>query len=169
MFAQLGDVRFELITYFDGLEGGQTHTYAEHQVIEGKPYLQYIGAGLDTIGINLKFHALYCTPADELNRIRDLAAAHQAVAFVFGNGIYKGRYVITEISDTVETTAMDGTVLEVSAKVSLKEWVADNPLVLKKQQQQAQAPAREKNGRKHPRAKKADIPKGTRSSVTRQP
>ncbi|BDV42444.1 hypothetical protein GURASL_13670 [Geotalea uraniireducens] len=165
MFAQLGDIRFELITYFDGLEGSQSFTFAEHQVIEGKPMLQYIGDALETVSITLKFHVLYCAPEAEFKRVKEMAAKHQALPFVFGNGIYKGRYVIVEITDTVEVTAVDGTVIEVSAKCSLKEWVDDSPLVLKKQQKQAKAPARLKNGKPHPKAKKVDIPQLTPASL----
>lgn len=164
MFAQLGDIRFELITYFDGLDGSQVYNFAEHQVIEGKPLLQYIGDALETVSINFKFHVIYCDPATEFKRIKDMAAKHQALPFIFGNGIYKGRYVITEITDTVEVTAVDGTVIEVSAKCSLKEWVDDNPLVIKKQQKKAKAPARKKKGKSHPKAKKEDIPQLTKAS-----
>ena len=158
MFAQLGDIRFDLITYFDGLEGSQQYNYAEHQVIEGKPRLQYIAENLNGIVINFKFHIMYCDPAIEFNRIKEMAGQHQALPFIFGNGIYKGRYVITEITDTVEVTAVDGTVMEISAKCTLKEWVDDNPLVIKKQQKKAKAPARKKKSKTNPNAKKENVP-----------
>ena len=35
-FALLGEIQFELITYFDGLEGRFGSDYAEHALIEGK-------------------------------------------------------------------------------------------------------------------------------------
>ncbi len=158
MFAQLGDMRFELITYFDGLEGSLAYNFAEHQVIEGKPRLQYIGDGLEAVTIAFKFHVAYCDPAVEYQRLREAGARHRALPFVFGNGLYKGRYVIAEIADTVESTAADGTVIEVSAKCSLKEWVDDNPLVIRKQQKKDKAPARRKNGKRHAKAKKEDVP-----------
>ncbi len=164
MFAQLGDIRFELITYFDGLEGSRKYDFAEHQVIEGKPRLQYIGDALETVGINLKFHVVYCDPETEFRRISEMAAKHEALPFIFGNGIYKGRYVITEITDTVEVTAVDGTVMAVTATCSLKEWVDDNSLVIKKQQKKAKAPARKKKGASHPKAKRESVPQITKAS-----
>ncbi|WP_298438077.1 phage tail protein [Geobacter sp.] len=158
MFAQLGDIRFELITYFDGLEGSQAYNFAEHQVIEGKPRLQYIGDALETVSIALKFHVAYCDPAFEYQRLREAGAIHRALPFVFGNGLYRGRYVIVEITDTVEATAADGTVIAVEAKCSLKEWVDDTPLVIRKQAKKDKAPARRKNGKRHTKAKKEEVP-----------
>ncbi len=165
MFAQLGDIRFELITYFDGLEGSQKYDFAEHQVIEGKPRLQYIGDALDSVTINFKFHVMYCNPAAEFKRIKETAAKHQALPFIFGNGIYKGRYVIIEIADTIETTGADGTAIVIEAKCSLKEWVEANPLETKKKAKKAKAPARKKKGKPRPKAKKADIPQLNKASL----
>ena len=31
MFAQLGDIQFDLITYFDGINDTITYNYAEHE------------------------------------------------------------------------------------------------------------------------------------------
>lgn len=164
MFAQLGDIRFELITYFDGLEGRTSYTFAEHQVIEGKPLLQFIGDNLDEVSVQFRFHVSYCAPEAEFRRLIDAANLHQALPFVFGNGLYKGRFVITEISDTVENTASDGTVIAMGARVTLKEWVDAAPLEVKKQQQKKKAPARKKKGKKHPKAKIEDVPQLSKES-----
>ncbi|EFS3478989.1 hypothetical protein HX217_005299, partial [Salmonella enterica] len=43
MFAVLGDIEFELITYWDGFEATFGVDYAEHARIEGKPGLQFVG------------------------------------------------------------------------------------------------------------------------------
>ena len=56
MFAVLGDIEFELITYWDGFEATFGVDYAEHARIEGKPGLQFIGDRLDEIQISLVFH-----------------------------------------------------------------------------------------------------------------
>ena len=36
MFAQLGDIQFDLITYFDGINSTVTYNYAEHERINNK-------------------------------------------------------------------------------------------------------------------------------------
>ena len=85
MFAVLGDIEFELITYWDGFEVTFGVDYAEHPRIEGKPGLQFVGDKLDEIQISLVFHQHYCVPDVELARLRTAMKAHQALALVFGN------------------------------------------------------------------------------------
>ena len=46
MFAQLGDIKFELITYFNGLNETVSYNYAQHERIENKPILQFLGKNL---------------------------------------------------------------------------------------------------------------------------
>lgn len=53
MFAVLGDIEFELITYWDGFEATFGVDYAEHARIGGKPGLQFVGDRLDEIQITL--------------------------------------------------------------------------------------------------------------------
>ena len=62
MFAVLGDIEFELITYWDGFEATFGVDYAEHARIGGKPGLQFVGDRLDEIQITLVFHQHYCVP-----------------------------------------------------------------------------------------------------------
>ena len=58
MFAVLGDIEFELITYWDGFEATFGVDYAEHARIGGKPGLQFVGDRLDNSGFP---SALLCT------------------------------------------------------------------------------------------------------------
>ena len=102
MFAVLGDIEFELITYWDGFEATFGVDYAEHARIGGKPGLQFVGDRLDEIQITLVFHQHYCVPDVELARLRTAMKAHQALALVFGNGDYRGWFVITDVTATSE-------------------------------------------------------------------
>lgn len=122
MFAVLGDIEFELITYWDGFEATFGVDYAEHARIGGKPGLQFVGDRLDEIQITLVFHQHYCVPDVELARLRTAMKAHQALALVFGNGDYRGWFVITDVTATSEQTDSTGNVLAVSATVSLREY-----------------------------------------------
>ena len=130
MFAVLGDIEFELITYWDGFEATFGVDYAEHPRIGGKPGLQFIGDKLDEIQISLVFHQHYCVPDVELARLRTAMKAHQALALVFGNGDYRGWFVITDVTATSEQTDSTGNVLAVNATASLREYIGDpkNPL-----------------------------------------
>ncbi|HBS3222017.1 TPA: phage tail protein [Klebsiella pneumoniae] len=125
MFAVLGDIEFELITYWDGFEATFGVDYAEHPRIEGKPGLQFVGDKLDEIQISLVFHQHYCVPDVELVRLRTAMKAHQALALVFGNGDYRGWFVITDVTATSEQTDSTGNVLAVNATASLREYIGD--------------------------------------------
>jgi phage protein U len=122
-FALLGEIQFELITYFDGLEGRFGSDYAEHALIEGKPRIQWIGDKLDEWTLKLKFHQLYCDPELEVARLQDALELHEPLPFVLATGEYKGEFVVTEISVTSEQTDLVGTLVSVEASVSLKEHV----------------------------------------------
>ena len=56
--------------------------------------------------------------------------AHQALALVFGNGDYRGWFVIIDVTATSEQTDSTGNVLAVNATASLREYIGDpkNPL-----------------------------------------
>lgn len=130
MFALLGDVQFDLITYFDGFESQFGTDFAEHALIEGKPRLQFIGDKLDEIRIQLAFHLHYCDPEAELAKLKDALAAHQAMALVLGNGDYKGWFVLTDVQATSKHTDKAGTLIALEASITLREFVGDkkNPL-----------------------------------------
>ena len=122
-YALLGDLQFELLAYFDGLEGQFGSDYAEHARIEGKPRLQWIADKLDSWVIKLKFHISYCDPEEELARLRQASSSHAPLPFILANGEYKGDFVITDISSTAEHTDSYGQLLAVEASISLKEYV----------------------------------------------
>ncbi|MCB7131074.1 phage tail protein [Salmonella enterica subsp. enterica serovar Hillegersberg] len=130
MFAVLGDIEFEVVTYWDGFDASFGMDYAEHARIEGKPGLQFIGEKLDEVSISLVFHDHYCQPDVELARLREAMVAHQALALVFGNGDYRGWFVITDIRATSQQTDGLGNVQALSAELSLREYIGDpkNPL-----------------------------------------
>lgn len=123
MYAVLGDIEFELITYFDGFEAQFAADYAEHPVIKGKPRLQWVGDALDEYRIELRFHAQYCDPEAELLRLRKALTAHEAGAFVLGDGQYKGRVVITDVQAISRRTDRQGRLLNLDARMTLREWV----------------------------------------------
>ncbi|AYH06323.1 phage tail protein [Pectobacterium parmentieri] len=130
MFAVLGNIEFNVIAYWDGFDASFGADYAEHSRIEGKPGLQFIGAKLDEIRISLAFHQQYCTPDVELKRLNEAMRAHQAMALVFGNGDYRGWFVITALTSTSQHTDSKGNVLAMNAELTLREYIGDpkNPL-----------------------------------------
>lgn len=148
MFAQLGNIKFDLITYFNGLEIGNKYDYAEHQVIEGKPKLQYTGETLETDQIRLNFHQSFCTPRNELKKLKELAKKHQAVNFMFGNGEQKGNFVIEEINSIINQTDKLGNIISIEVYLRLKEYYVDKSLESQKTKRKALAKKKAKAKRK---------------------
>ncbi|MDR1311099.1 MAG: phage tail protein [Burkholderiaceae bacterium] len=130
MFALLGDVEFDLITYFDGLETQFAADYAEQALIGRKPRLQFTGDKLDQVQIALVFHNQYCEPELEMIRLLDVLQSHAVLPLVFGNGDYKGRFVLTDLKTTGKQTDTYGTLLAVEANMTLKEFTGEAVLPL---------------------------------------
>lgn len=134
MFAKLGDITFNLITYLDGLDDSVKFTFAEHQTIESKPKLQFIGDELEELNIRLNFHSMFCTPEYEIKRLKDTAKKHEGLPFILGNGKYVGRYVILEISSTTQQSDRFGNIISIESEIKLKEWNESSLKVIKKTQ-----------------------------------
>ena len=73
MFAQLGDIEFDLITYFNGLDETVSYNYAQHERINNKPILQFMGMNLQEQDIKLNFHNSFCMPEDEIKKLKTVA------------------------------------------------------------------------------------------------
>ncbi|WP_435951677.1 phage tail protein [Dryocola sp. BD626] len=125
MYAVLGEIEFEVVTSWDGFESTMGVDFASHARIEGKPGTQFIGDKLDKISLQFSFHSQFCQPAAEFNRLREAMTAHQAMALVFGNGDYRGWFVITDLSATHQHTDPYGNVIAQSGSLSLQEYTGD--------------------------------------------
>lgn len=158
MFAQLGNIKFNLITYFNGLEIGNKYDYAEHQVIEGKPKLQFTGEALESDSIRLHFHSSFCDPKEELKKLKELAKKHQAVPFMFGNGEQKGKFVVEEINSIINQTDKLGNIISIDVFIRLKEYAEEKKPEVKQVQRKIKAKTKA-------RAKRKSIPKKRKKIV----
>ena len=122
MFAQLGDIEFELITYFSGLNESNTFNYAQHERINNKPILQYLGQDLQEQDIKLNFHASFCVPEYELKKLKNVAKKGEPLKFIKGNGEYVGVFVITEIVSATEQTSDEGDIIYIQVDLKLREY-----------------------------------------------
>ena len=125
MFAQLGDIEFELITYFSGLNESNTFNYAQHERINNKPILQYLGQDLQEQDIKLNFHASFCVPEDELKKLKNVAKKGEPLKFIKGNGEYVGVFVITEIVSATEQTSDEGDIIYIQVDLKLREYTGN--------------------------------------------
>lgn len=127
MFAQLGDIKFELITYFNGLTESVSYNYAQHERIENKPILQFMGKNLQEENIKLHFHRNFCTPEEELKALIDVADKATPLKFIKGNGEYVGVFVIEEIGKTIEQASAEGDLLSLQVELRLREYTGAVP------------------------------------------
>ena len=127
MFAQLGDIEFELITYFNGMNESQSYNYAQHERINQKPVLQFLGLNLQEQDIKLNFHASFCTPEDEIKKLKDVANLGTPLKFIKGNGDYVGVFVITEIASVTEQASNEGDLISVQVDLKLREYTGVIP------------------------------------------
>ena len=127
MFAQLGDIKFELITYFNGLNENISYNYAQHDRIENKPILQFLGKNLIEEDIKLNFHRSFCVPEDELKNLINAADKAIPLKFIKGNGEYVGAFIIQEISKLLEHATPEGGLISVQVDLKLREYVGKIP------------------------------------------
>jgi len=127
MFAQLGDIKFELITYFNGLTETVSYNYAQHDRIENKPLLQFLGKNLLEESLKLNFHRSFCVPEDELKSLIEVADKAEPLKFIKGNGEYIGVFVIDEIGKTTEQATPEGDLLSIQVDIRLKEYTGKIP------------------------------------------
>lgn len=122
MFAQLGDIQFDLITYFDGINDTITYNYAEHERINNKTLLQFLGENLQEFTIKLNLHSSFCVPEEEILKIRTEAKLGKPLKFIKGNGEYVGAFVISQIQKTTEQTSPEGDLIAIQVELQLKEY-----------------------------------------------
>ena len=122
MFAQLGDIKFELITYFNGLNETTSYNYVQHERIENKPLLQFLGKNLQEEEISLNFHKNFCVPEDEIKKLKTASDKASPLKFIKGNGEYVGIFVVEEIKQTTEQASPEGDLVSVQMDVRLREY-----------------------------------------------
>lgn len=157
-FIMLGDVGFARMTSPTANELEKKADFAEHQVAEGKPLLQYMGPGLDSFSLSFMFHVEFCTPQECWDDLVGLLNKHEAFPLSMGNGQLLGRFVITSLTRTTTITTDDGRLLGIEVRASLKEYADPEPLKTRKVEKKAKAKAVKRKGKKRPKSKKAVVP-----------
>ncbi|HZC45310.1 MAG TPA: phage tail protein [Candidatus Acidoferrum sp.] len=140
MFAVLGDIPFEVVGSPEGYESEGGYEFPEQRVIESKPRLQWVGDELDRLSFDLMWHKSFTNPAAQLALLRTTAAQHLALPLVFGNGGFRGFFVIESIKVKSQQLSATGAPIAIRVALALKEWVADPLLLLSAQLATASSP-----------------------------
>jgi len=129
LFAVLGDIQFEVVGSPEGYESAAAYDFAEQRVIESKPLLQWVGDDLERLSFELMWHLSFTNPAAQLALMRATAAQHLALPLVFGNGGFRGFFVIESIKMKSQQLSANGTPIAIRVALALKEWIADSQLL----------------------------------------
>lgn len=140
MYAQLGNIIFQGLLGFDTLDfEGDEAVYAEFPLINGKPRLQKTGETLQDIAITIKFHAEFCNPSEQIARLKEAKSLGEIMPLLMGNGKYIADFVIISFPYTVDETFADGTIIQATVSLMIKEYIASNKIEKKEQVGKANA------------------------------
>lgn len=154
----LGDVGFAKLSAPTSYGLDKKTDFAEHQVAEGKPLLQYMGLGLDSISLSFMFHIDFVNPQKAWNDLVFLLEWAEAFPVTMGNGLLMGKFVLTELNRTATYMSENGNLLGMECKATLREWHDPAPLKTRKVEKKKKAKAIKKKGKKRPKSKKATVP-----------
>ena len=129
MFAVLGDIQFEVVGSPEAYESAGAYDFAEQKVIESKPQLQWVGDDLERLKFELMWHASFTNPGAQLALMRASAAEHLPQPLVFGNGGFRGFFVIESINVKSQQLSASGAPIAIRVALALKEWRADSLLL----------------------------------------
>ncbi|HUN58016.1 MAG TPA: phage tail protein [Candidatus Binataceae bacterium] len=128
MFGTLGEIAFEVLTSPVAFEASFRWTYAEQDVVEARPRLQWLSEGLRTISFDLRFHASFTNPEAQLENLLTMARGHGAQALVLGNGEHLGYFVIVALRVASTQMTAVGDVIAMTIHLELKEWSLSSEL-----------------------------------------
>ncbi|WP_223879866.1 phage tail protein [Paenibacillus spiritus] len=137
ILGSLGEIVFEtvetgvknewqpVVRTFDDFSRSSSGRWAQHDVMGQKPKKQWLGPGLDSISLSIRFSvSLGMNPRKELDRISKLEQTGKALPLVIGGkGIGTGLWVITNVSQNWERIDNKGRLLDATATLSLEEYV----------------------------------------------
>ena len=128
MFAILGDIPFQVVGSPESLSDSRGYDYAEHRVIQDRPVLQWLADDLETIQLEMLLHQSFTNPAANLLLLLQAAETHAALPLVFGNGYFRGYFVIAKMDTLSKQLSGSGDLFAITVRLSLRESpVSFNP------------------------------------------
>lgn len=128
-YIQFGDLKLGVIGGLRGFDGKRGYDYANYEIATGKPLLASVGEKLRTVSLQISLrHYLGDDIKAIIETLDDMLASGNAFDLIFVNGIYKGKYFLQNISDSIKKTLPDGTVLEYETTIDISEYAERNVL-----------------------------------------
>ena len=112
------------VTTFKNLARKRDYRFSRHEVVHGKPYLQFVGEDLESVSFDMVFdRALNPLPKD-CRKSRDelvaMAKTGNAFPLVVGT-VFLGNYVIESIQEK-DREILGNAITRMDLSVSLKEY-----------------------------------------------
>lgn len=100
---------------------------ATHEVIEGKPLVEYLGPDLQTITFDINLRAEYgVRPRKMLDKLAEMAESNEAFLLqIGGKPIGEHSWVLDSISETWDNIYSGGELSEATVKLSLTEYIEE--------------------------------------------
>lgn len=121
MFAILGEVPFQIVGSPEAFSDSRSYDYAEQRVVQARPRLQWLADDLMTIRMEMLLHRSFTDPAAGLLALREAAETHSALPLIFGNGDFRGYFVITTIDTVSRLLSGTGDIFAITVRLSLRE------------------------------------------------
>jgi len=121
MFAVLGDIPFQVVGSPEALSESRRYDYAEHRVVQARPVLQWLAEDLITIRLEMLLHGSFTDPAASLLVLQQTASTHAALPLVFGNGDFRGYFVIETIDTVSRQLSGVGDIFAILVRLTLRE------------------------------------------------
>ena len=122
----LGNIQYtvsrDLVRTFRDFSRKSHARFAQHDILNQTPQLEYLGDNLDEINFRIQLLAsLGVSPAEETQKLRDYCLRGEVLPLVIGTEVF-GNFVITEIEEKLETVDNHGRILISELSVSLKQY-----------------------------------------------
>lgn len=129
MFFQLGNIIFTglISPHLFNIDGDEA-VYAEHELIGGKPRLQKTGDTLQEISFEIRFNANFCNPTEQIAALKAAKDNGTILPFLWGDGRYVNDYVVLKFPYAIDEAFADGTIVQATGALTIKEYVAYNPM-----------------------------------------
>ena len=121
----LCDVAFEtssdrIMTWNDCVRDTKAN-FAQHEVIESKAHLQYLGMGLEEFSLAITLDSSWCSPETEMKKLDAMQATGEAHRLILGGRIF-GRFVLEGKTENRKRTDGQGHVMVAYVQLKLKEY-----------------------------------------------
>lgn len=126
----LGDVVFKVsskkVQTIQSMSWKKSYKYSTHNMYGRKGLVEYTGMDPDEIDLDMEFSIFMgVNPMKMIDALQKMAKNHKIVKLVLGNKVIGTRWVITSIQINAETYFVDGTIMEASVKVNIREYLEE--------------------------------------------